>query len=112
MLVEQRIYTVAPGKLKDYLSAYQTHGVAVHTEILGHWLGCYVTEVGPLNQVVHLWGFASFEDRLRRRERLAADPRWRDYLRQAAGLVVQQESRLLQRAPFTPAAAALAPTFA
>lgn len=112
MLVELRIYTVAPGKLKDYLAVYQVHGVAVHTEILGHWLGCYVTEVGPLNQVVHLWGFDSFEDRLRRRERLAADPRWSDYLRQAAGLVTQQESRLLRRAPFTPTAAPLALTFA
>lgn len=109
MLVELRIYTVAPGKLKDYLAVYQAHGVAVHTEILGHWLGCYVTEIGALNQVVHLWGYDSFEDRLRRRDRLATDPRWRDYLRQAAGLVTQQESRLLQRAPFTPAAAPLTP---
>jgi hypothetical protein len=109
MLVEQRLYTVAPGQLKAYLSAYQAHGLAVHTEILGHWLGCYVTEIGPLNQIVHLWGFASFEDRLERRERLAADPRWHKYLREAAGLVIQQETRLLKRAPFTPAAQALAP---
>lgn len=102
MLVEQRTYTVAPGKTREYLDLYQAHGVAVHVEILGHWLGSYVTEVGPLNQVVHLWAFESFEDRLRRRELLARDPRWRDYLARAAGLVVQQESRLLQSAAFTP----------
>lgn len=102
MLVEQRTYTVAPGRLRDYLQLYQAHGVAVHTEILGHWLGCYVSEVGPLNQVVHLWGFESFEDRLQRRERLAADPRWRDYLARAGGIVVAQECRLLQPAAFTP----------
>jgi len=109
MLVEQRIYTVSPGKLKEYLRLYEEHGVAVHTELLGHWLGCYVTEVGPLNQVVHLWGYRDFEDRLLRRERLAGDPRWRDYLARAAGLVVQQENRILQPAAFTPAAPALSP---
>jgi hypothetical protein len=109
MLVEQRIYTVAPGKLRDYLRLYQEHGVAVHTEVLGHWLGCYVSEVGTLNQVMHLWGYSDFEDRLLRRERLAQDPRWRDYLARAAGLVVQQENRILQPAAFTPAPAALSP---
>ena len=109
MLVEQRTYTVAPGRLRGYLQLYEQHGVQVHAEVLGHWLGCYATEVGPLNQVVHLWGFASFEDRLARRDRLQADPRWRDWLGRAAGLVVQQESRLLLPAPFTPAAAALSP---
>lgn len=109
MLVEQRTYTCAPGRLRDYLRLYEEYGVQVHAEILGHWLGCYVVEVGPLNQVVHLWAFSSFEDRLARRERLAADPRWKDYLARAAGLVVQQESKLLTPARFTPLPAAQQP---
>lgn len=110
MLVEQRTYTCAPGKVREYLQLYQDFGVQVHAEILGHWLGCYVTEAGPLNQVVHLWGFSSFEDRLRRRSQLAADPRWRDYLVRAAGIVVQQESKLLLPAPFTPVPPAQSPS--
>lgn len=102
MIVEQRTYTCAPGRVRDYLRLYEAHGVAVHTQHLGHWLGCYVVEAGPLNQVVHLWAFDSFEDRLARRERLAADPRWREYLGKAAGIVVQQESKLMLPAAFTP----------
>ena len=102
MLIEQRTYTVAPGKLRDYLSLYEKHGVGVHVEHLGLWFGSYVSEIGPLYQVVHLWGFESFEDRMRRRAGLAADPRWIEYLRIAAGLVVQQESKLLQPTAFTP----------
>ncbi|MBG9390490.1 NIPSNAP family protein [Caenimonas aquaedulcis] len=109
MLIEQRTYTVAPGKLRDYLHLYEKHGVRVHAENLGHWFGCYVSEIGPLNQVVHLWGFESFEDRMRRRAALAADPRWTEYLRIAAGLVVQQESKLLQPSAFTPALAPIQP---
>ena len=111
MLIEERVYTCVPGKLREYLSVYQTHGVAVHVEILGNWLGCYVSEVGNLNQVVHLWGYKNFEDRLDRRARLAEDPRWRNYLKEAAGLVTHQENRILQPAPFTPAAISLRPVF-
>lgn len=109
MLIEQRTYTVAPGKLRDYLSLYESDGVQVHVELLGTWLGCYVTEIGTLNQVTHLWRFESYEDRMRRRQRLAGDPRWKAYLAKAAGLVVQQENRLLNPAPFTPALAPLQP---
>lgn len=109
MLIEQRTYTVAPGKMREYLRLYGELGVRVHAEHLGRWLGCYVSEVGPLNQVVHLWAFESFEDRMRRRAQLAADSRWTEYLRAAAGLVVQQESKLLQPAPFTPALAPVQP---
>jgi len=109
MLIEQRVYTVSPGKLKDFLSVYQTYGVAVHTEILGHWLGCYVSEVGTLNQVLHFWGFPNFEERLERRGKLTSDPRWREYLKHAAGLVTHQENRILQPAPFTPRPEALSP---
>jgi hypothetical protein len=110
VLLEQRIYTVAPGKLRTYLAIYETDGVKVHTEILGHWLGCYVAEVGTLNQVVHLWGFADFEQRAVRRARLMADPRWQAYLAKAAGLVVHQENRLLLPAGFTPVPDALTPS--
>lgn len=109
MLIEQRVYTVAPGKLRDYLAIYESDGVKVHVENLGTWLGCYVTEIGALNQVTHLWGFDNYEERLRRRQRLLADPRWRAYLAKAAGLVVQQENRLLNPAPFTPALTPLQP---
>jgi hypothetical protein len=46
---------------------------------------------------------------MRRRAALAADPRWAEYLRIAAGLVVQQESKRLLPAAFTPAHAPIQP---
>jgi hypothetical protein len=109
MLIEQRIYTVVPGRLRDYLALYHSDGVQVHAEILGDWLGCYVSEVGALNQVTHLWRFADFAQRAAHRSRLMADPRWKAYLGKAAGLVQHQENRLLLPADFTPALQTLQP---
>jgi hypothetical protein len=109
MLIEQRVYTVVPGKLKQWLQVYETYGVAVHTEILGCWLGCYVSEIGTLNQITHLWGFPTFEERLECRAKLTTDPRWAEYLKQGAGLVSHQENRILMPAKFTPEPVALKP---
>jgi len=70
-----REYTLHAGKMSEYLRLYEREGLALQREILGHMVGYYATEVGPaVNQVVHLWAYESFEDRLRRRAKLAEDP--------------------------------------
>lgn len=100
MLVEMRTYQLPPSRLKDYLALYAAKGKSLQCEVLGHLAGCYTTEVGELNQVIFLWGFRSFEDRLRRRAALAALPAWQAYVAEVAPLFLRQESRLLLPAPF------------
>lgn len=104
MLFEMRTYQVLPSRLKDYLSIYAEKGKSLQCEVLGHLAGCYMTEVGDLNQVIFIWGFSSFEDRVRRRGALAALPAWQAYVAQVAPLFVRQESRLLMPAAFGEAA--------
>jgi hypothetical protein len=60
------------------------------------------TESGPQNSYVHIWAFASADDRARRRAALQADPDWKDYLKKsaAAGYLIAQENRLLVPTPF------------
>jgi hypothetical protein len=79
---------------------YEAEGLAVQRAILGRMLGYFATEVGPLNQVVHLWVYDDHGDRARRRAALAADDRWLAYVRRAKGLVVSQETRIMVPAPF------------
>jgi hypothetical protein len=100
MLVEERIYTLYAGKQAEYFEHYQNEGLAVQKEHLGRMLGYYSTEVGPLNQVIHMWGYDSFEDRLKRREAMRQDPRWAPYLKKIQPLFSHQESKLLLPAPF------------
>lgn len=65
-------------------------------------LGYFHTEFGPLNQIVHLWGYDSLEERRQRRERLFADAEWKAYIQEARPLILTQENKLLIPAPFSP----------
>ena len=59
-------------------------GLAVQKRILGHLVGYYSVEVGPLNQVVHLWAYDSLDERAKRRAALWADPEWLAYVNEPA----------------------------
>lgn len=102
MIVEQRIYTFGPGKVNAYLDLYEKQGLPLAKEKLGMPLGVFYTEVGQLNTVVSLWGYKSFEDRLRRRAELSQEAGWKKYAEQAVPLVLNQQTSLLLPASFSP----------
>ena len=102
MIVEERIYRLHPGKAPAYLRAYEQDGLQVQLEILGRLVGYFHTDIGPLNHVVHLWAYDDLNDRSARRGRLAADARWQAYLPKVRDFIVEQESRILLPAPFSP----------
>jgi len=96
-----REYTLHAGKVPEYLQLYEREGLEIQREILGHLVGYYQTEVGPaVNQVVHLWAYESFEDRMERRKRLAADPGWQSYLQKMRPMLVAQTNRILRPVSF------------
>lgn len=99
-LVEQRTYTLLPGRVPEYMALYQAQGLPVQLPILSRLLGYYSVEVGALNTVVHLWGFADHADREARRARLQASAPWRAYWAQARELIVAQQTVFLKPAPF------------
>jgi len=60
------------------------------------------TEIGGLNKVVHIWGYGSLDDRLKKRDELARHPDWPDYLAANLPLIEEQENRVLIPAAFSP----------
>ena len=102
MIVEERIYTVQVGKVPEYLRIYEAEGLAVQTRHLPRMVGYFSTEAGPLNQIIHLWAYDSFEQRVERRAAMMADPEWQAYLAKIRPLIVSQETKLLIPAPFSP----------
>jgi hypothetical protein len=102
MLVEERIYTCHPGKVPQYLRMYEAEGFAIQRPILGNLVGYFTTELGPLNQVVHMWAYEDLQDRAARRARLLADPGWQAYAPKVQPLVLTQENKILVPAPFSP----------
>ena len=102
MIVEQRVYLVKLGKIPDFLKAVETLGLPVMRQTLGGLMGYFVTEVGPLNEVVHLWAYESLGDRDRRREACAAHPDWPKFLATVRPLFEHMETRVMTPASFTP----------
>ena len=100
MIVEQRTYTLRPGTTGAYFALYEREGLAAQREHLGEMLGYYSTEIGHVNQVVHLWRYDSFEDRLARRKALIADERWKTYLEKMLPMLLDQDAKILLPAPF------------
>jgi hypothetical protein len=102
MIVEERIYTVEIGKAGEYSKLMESEGIAIQEPILGKLFGYFSTEFGPLNQVIHMWAYDSFEERARRRKQLMADKRWLDFLVKLRPLIKGQENKLLVPMPFSP----------
>jgi len=105
MIYELRTYTVKPGTIGDLVKAASTISRDIRGDNYGKLEGYWLTEIGPLNQVLHMWSFASFEERTRLRAELAKDPRWNDeYVALIRPLLIRQDVRLMRavRPPVAP----------
>ncbi len=102
MIVDHQTCTIPHGRMDEYLERYAAIGLALQRRYLGHHIGCYVSEIGMLNQVIHLWGFESVVDREARRARMEQDPAWSRFVAMNAGLFVVEETRLLRATSFSP----------
>ncbi len=104
MLIDHRTYTLHPHKLRAWLELYERYGLPVQKKHLGPLVGYFVSDIGPLNQVIHLWSYDSIEDRARRRAALAADPGWVDFLKRVGELAPfqAQENKILVPTSFSP----------
>lgn len=102
MVIDHRTYTVHHGKMNDYLERYETIALPIQLRHLGKLVGFYTSDIGPLNQVVHIWAYESIADREERRARMAADPEWQAFLKINAGTFSAQENKILKPTKFSP----------
>ena len=104
MIVEQRTYTIKPLRTGDFLELYERAALPLQKKYLGHLVGFFVSEIGPLNQVVHLWAFDSLAERERRRKEMTEDAGWPLYLKELRTLdvVLEQETKILKSVSFSP----------
>jgi NIPSNAP len=83
MIYEIRTYGIAPGSLaeveKRFGEGYESRKKYSPLTAFLH------TEIGPLNEVVHIWGYQDLAERTRIRAEAAKDPNWppkiRDFVR-------------------------------
>lgn len=101
MFVEIRTYRLKNGAVPAYLAAV-AEGIAIQRRHLGALIGYYSSEIGPINQIVHIWAFASLDDRETRRSRLNADPEWQAFLPRIRDLIETAETKIMKPAAFSP----------
>lgn len=97
-IVDLRTYTIRLRKMNEFLEIFDRLAMPVQLKYLGRPLGIFTSAVGPLNQVVHLWGFDDMGEFERRHAARDKDPEWPAYLQASADLITAQETRLIRRA--------------
>lgn len=102
MIVEERTYRIQNGKMAEYLALVREEGLPIQEPILGHLIGYFVSEIGALSHVVHMWAYEDFQDRESRRQQLTNNPRWRGFMPKLSALIQSAENRILRPTDFSP----------
>lgn len=102
MIFDHRMYTMRPNRVAAFLATYERVALPLQRKYLGEPYGFWVTDIGPLSRIVHVWQYESIADRQARRDAMEADPAWQDYRK----LVIEEDNLLdmqnmiLKPAPF------------
>ena len=95
-VVDHRIYTIVPRGMAEFVDVFERLALPILREHLGEPLAFYTSSIGPLNQIIHLWGYTSLADYEQRSLARDDDPRFRVYLQASRHLVVAQETRIIR----------------
>lgn len=102
MIIDHRTYVTQHGRLQEFIDRYEKMALGVQQHYLERLVGYFVTDIGPLNQVVHLWAYDSLDDRDDRRSRMEKDPAWKAFKTANAGTFQSQENKILKPVHFSP----------
>ena len=94
---EMRTYTYKPGSINTVIERWAE--AIHHREKYSPLAACWYTELGGLNKWIHVWPYASLEERDRIRAESMKDPNWPAPTRE---MLVRQETKILSPASFSP----------
>lgn len=97
MIIEMRTYLLKPGTVPAFMGRF-AEGLPARLQFskLG---GIWHTEVGTLNQVIHVWPYKDLADRERIGQEARKTGKWPPNTRE---FIVTQENKILQPASFSP----------
>jgi NIPSNAP len=110
MIIEQRFYQLRPECMKPWLALWERAALPLQLEYIGsfggRFLGMYLSEVGQVNEITHLWQHLDIERRMAMRAVLERDPRWALYRDEVDALapMLSMRNTILRPTPFSPTA--------
>ena len=98
MINEVRTYEVKPGAVAQWEGHFADAlpNRVKYSELAALWH----TEIGPLNQVIHVWPYENLEHRAEVRAKAAQEPGWPP---KGGDLLLSMDSQIWTPAPFSPA---------
>jgi NIPSNAP protein len=104
MFYEIRTYRIKTGAVPAYLKLVEEDGIELQKRYLGQLVGYFFSEIGALNQIVHIWAYPSLDERERRRTALAEDKAWQAFAPKIQALMEEMENKIMKPARFSPLA--------
>ena len=102
-LYELRTYTLQVGKLSEAFQLYKELGwPALEVSYADKLVGYFTSDVGTLNQLIHLWKFDDDADRRNHWQTLFKDQQFMAFAAKIRPLILKQEVQLLHAAPWGP----------
>jgi len=103
----------------DTGNIYELRWYRTHATRAGEWLelfkaimptrekymrrvGLWQTQMGQLNEVVHLWVFRDLNERAEARAKLGLEPAWQEFLSKSTPLLAHMQAIILNPAPHSP----------
>ena len=98
MIYEVRTYDLKPGSVARWEGHFEATlpNRVKYSELAALWH----TDIGPLNQVIHVWPYENLEHRTEVRTKAAHEPGWPP---KGGELLLSMESQIWTPAPFSPA---------
>ena len=96
MIYEVRTYALKPGGVAEFEENFAK--ALPHREKFSKLAALWHTEIGPLNQVIHIWPYESVEERHKIRAEAAKSPHWPPH--NPPDMYVSMDSEIFLPAPF------------
>lgn len=103
-IYEKRTYDIRVGQMTEVIELYSGQGFPA-LEAGGfdeNLVGYFVSDTGPLHQLIHLWRFDDDDDRRKFWKRLFADEEFMAFAAKLRPNINAQEVQLLRSAPWGP----------
>jgi hypothetical protein len=101
MIYELRTYQLAVGGLPTYLEIARTKILPGVSEYGLKPVGFWYSEIGQLNEVVHLWAYNDLNERQEKWSKWARDPRRAEVMEKLRGVVLSQSNKILSPTDFS-----------
>ena len=93
MIYNVRTYNCVPRMLNKYVKIFK-YGFKL--------IAYFISDIGPQNQIVHIWEYKDLEEFNTMKKKRAADPDWLSFRDKTAGMVADQEDKIMTGTSFSP----------